>query len=157
MVDDKLSDYKSKRDFSTSPEPRESNGRAAKSFVVQRHDASHLHFDFRLEMGGVLKSWAVPKGPPSTPKEKRLAIAVEDHPLSYGDFEGVIPEGQYGAGTVQVWDKGTFEPVNPEDPEGQLNNGKFTFNLRGERLNGIFSLVKTHFSARSWLLIMNKK
>ncbi len=157
MVDDKLSDYESKRDFATSPEPRESSGRAAKSFVVQRHDASHLHFDFRLEIGGVLKSWAVPKGPPATPKEKRLAIAVEDHPLSYGGFEGVIPEGQYGAGTVQIWDKGTFEPVSPEDPEDQLKSGKFSFILRGERLNGIFSLVKTQFSAKSWLLIMSKE
>ncbi|HEB13019.1 MAG TPA: ATP-dependent DNA ligase [Actinobacteria bacterium] len=157
MVDDKLSDYKSKRNFSTSPEPRESSDRAANSFVVQRHDASHLHFDFRLEMGGVLKSWAVPKGPPSTPKEKRLAIAVEDHPLSYGSFEGVIPEGQYGAGTVQIWDKGTFEPVNSGDPQDQLKKGKFTFVLTGERLNGVFSLVKTHFSAKSWLLIMSKE
>ncbi|MCK4268703.1 MAG: DNA ligase [Actinomycetia bacterium] len=157
MENEKLTKYKDKRDFATTPEPEEGSGPQAHTFVVQRHQASHLHFDFRLEMGGTLKSWAVPKGPPSQPKEKRLAVAVEDHPLAYASFEGVIPVGQYGAGTVEIWDKGTYEAVRPDDPEAQLESGKFSFVLKGERLKGLFALVKTAYSSKSWLLIMKEQ
>ena len=124
-----------------------------KKFVVQRHQASHLHYDFRLEIDGVLKSWAVPKGPPTVPGEKRLAIEVEDHALAYGNFEGTIPEGQYGAGTVEIWDSGTFEPLDSGDAQVQVNAGKLAFELKGARLRGRYALVKTGFSKKSWLLI----
>lgn len=127
-------------------------GKGAK-FVVQRHQASHLHYDFRLEIDGVLKSWAVPKGPPTVPGEKRLAIEVEDHPLTYGDFEGTIPEGQYGAGTVEIWDSGTFEPLDEGDTRAQAQTGKLAFELKGSRLRGRYALIKTGFSKQSWLLI----
>ncbi|MDP1809527.1 MAG: DNA polymerase ligase N-terminal domain-containing protein [Actinomycetota bacterium] len=153
MADDKLKDYRAKRDFKTTPEPVEGGGGEGKKFVIQRHQASHLHYDLRLEMGGVLKSWAVPKGPPVEPKEKRLAIEVEDHPLAYGDFEGTIPEGQYGAGTVEIWDSGTFEPLDDGDPQDRLKAGKLAFMLKGKRLNGRFALVKTSFAPKSWLFI----
>jgi len=153
MSEDKLKNYRMKREFVAGGEPFGGKSDADNKFVVQRHDASRLHFDFRLEIGGVLKSWALPKGPPTHAKEKRLAIAVEDHPIDYADFEGTIPEGQYGAGTVKIWDKGSFAPLDPDDPELQLKNGKFGFTLKGSRLNGRFTLVKTGFAAKSWLLI----
>lgn len=156
MAEDKLKDYRAKRDFKTTPEPVESGGGESGKFVVQRHQASHLHYDFRLEIGGVLKSWAVPKGPPGAPKEKRLAIAVEDHPLGYGDFEGTIPEGQYGAGTVEIWDSGTFEPLDGADPQAALDAGKLAFALKGRRLKGRFALVKTSFAPNSWLFIASE-
>jgi bifunctional non-homologous end joining protein LigD len=153
VADEKLKRYRAKRDFSITGEPAAGSGPPGNRFVIQRHDASHLHFDFRLEIGGVLKSWALPKGPPTEPKEKRLAVATEDHPLDYADFEGTIPAGQYGAGTVRIWDNGTFEPVHNTQAERELEEGKFTFSLSGRRLSGRFSLVKTHFSPKSWLLI----
>lgn len=153
MAEDKLKDYHAKRDFQTTPEPVEGGAGGGKKFVIQRHQASHLHYDLRLEMDGVLKSWAVPKGPPVEPSEKRLAIEVEDHPLAYGDFEGTIPEGQYGAGTVEIWDSGTFEPLEEGDPQDQLKAGKLVFALKGKRLNSRFALIKTSYAPKSWLLI----
>ncbi len=122
-------------------------------FVVHEHHAKRLHYDFRLEISGVLKSWAVPKGPSMNPADKRLAVMVEDHPLEYGDFEGIIPEGQYGAGAVLIWDTGTFESEG--EPEAGLKKGKLTFTLKGKKLKGSFSLVlmKSRGSGKEWLLI----
>ncbi|HLE70019.1 MAG TPA: DNA polymerase ligase N-terminal domain-containing protein [Vicinamibacteria bacterium] len=121
-------------------------------FVVHEHEARRHHYDFRLEVGGALKSWAVPKGPSMDPSEKRLAVQVPDHPLSYGDFEGVIPEGQYGAGPVVIWDRGTFE-ASSDDPEGDLERGKLSFTLRGRKLKGGFTLVRFKRREAEWLLI----
>ena len=118
-------------------------------FVVQRHDASHLHWDFRLEMDGVLKSWAVPKEPPTRPGLRRLAVAVEDHDVDYIDFEGVIPEGEYGAGTVEIWDKGNFE-LESRKPD------KLVFELRGDKMKGRYTLVHFTEKAENWLLFKSK-
>ncbi len=120
-------------------------------FVVHEHHASHLHFDFRLEMEGVLRSWAVPKGPSMDPAEKRLAVEVEDHPLEYGDFEGRIPEGEYGAGRVVIWDRGTYALL-------EKGNDKILFSLEGKKLRGAFSLIrlKKSKSGKDWLLIKKK-
>jgi bifunctional non-homologous end joining protein LigD len=125
-------------------------------FVVHEHHATRLHFDFRLEIGGVLKSWAIPKGPSLNPSDKRLAVMVEDHPLEYGDFEGIIPQGQYGAGPVLIWDSGKFQPEG--DPDESLNKGKLTFSLKGKKLRGSFSLVlmRGRGSGKDWLLIKGK-
>lgn len=117
-------------------------------FVVHEHHASHLHFDFRLEMDGVLKSWAIPKGPSMNPKDKRLAILVEDHPLEYAGFEGIIPEGQYGAGQVLIWDKGEFEIV-----EGSIKDKKLVIDIKGRKLKGLFSLFMLKGQPKNWLLI----
>src|SRR5271163_3633468 len=128
-----LNEYRQKRDFRKTAEPRGKRSLQSKgklSFVVQMHDASHLHYDFRLELDGVLKSWAVPKGPDLDPANKRLAMQVEDHPLEYGGFEGIIPEGEYGGGTVMLWDKGVWEPIG--DPKKGVREGHLKFNLRGE-------------------------
>jgi bifunctional non-homologous end joining protein LigD len=119
-------------------------------FVVQKHDASRLHWDFRLEMDGVLKSWAVPKEPPTKPSLRRLAVAVEDHDLNYIDFEGVIPEGEYGAGTVETWDKGTFD-LESRKPD------KLVFELRGERMRGRYTLVHFTDKGENWLLFKTKR
>ena len=123
------------------------------TFVVQEHHASHLHWDFRLEVGGVLKSWAIPKGPSMNPADKRLAIQVEDHTLDFGSFEGTIPEGEYGAGQVIIWDSGTYEPLT-EMEEG-LGKGHLIFNLSGQRLQGEFALVRLKHGAtgKEWLLM----
>jgi len=155
-----LEKYNQKRRFDSTPEPA---GKLARRqghrFVVQKHRASHLHYDFRLEMEGVLKSWAVPKGPSLNPADKRLAMQVEDHPVSYFDFEGVIPLGNYGAGTVMVWDVGTWEPLG--DTRAMLNKGDLKFRLHGQKLNGEFVLA--HMRSRrpgskgtEWLLIKKK-
>src|SRR6201991_3619162 len=155
--------YKKKRSFSKTPEPTGGKANSSKlKFVIQKHDASHLHYDFRLEMEGVLKSWAVPKGPSTNPKDKRLAMMVEDHPYDYRSFEGIIPEGEYGGGTVIVWDEGTYEPI--EEIKGkkeqekhllkQLKSGSLKIKLHGEKLEGEFALVKTHgMGDNAWLLI----
>ncbi|MFB3917869.1 MAG: non-homologous end-joining DNA ligase [Terriglobales bacterium] len=155
-----LEEYKRKRRFDRTPEPGpEVARRGAHRFVVQKHQASHLHYDFRLEMNGVLKSWAVPKGPSLDPADKRLAMMVEDHPVSYIDFEGIIPPGNYGAGTVMVWDAGTWEPLG--NASEMLNKGDLKFNLHGEKLNGSFVLA--HMRSRrpgskgtEWLLIKHR-
>ena len=176
-----LTEYKNKRKFSQTPEPEGNPGKrgskqAAKKglqFVVQKHDASHLHYDLRLEMKGVMKSWAVPKGPSLNPIDRRLAMLVEDHPIEYNEFEGIIPPGNYGAGTVIIWDRGTYEPIeegpkvrktygpdrgkkNPNKPLGHLPvseqekfllksfySGSLKIKLHGEKLRGEFALVKT--------------
>jgi bifunctional non-homologous end joining protein LigD len=157
-----LTEYKAKRNFQISPEPEGSGDRkrvAKLSFVVQKHQASHLHYDFRLEWNGVLVSWAVPKGPSLDPTVKRLAMAVEDHPLEYGGFEGVIPEGQYGGGTVMVWDRGTWEPENP-DVDAALQKGELKFVLHGSKLKGSWVLIRTKGTGKSprsaWLLIKHR-
>ena len=155
-----LKAYRKKRRFPQTPEPR---GTVHKSpsepiFVVQKHAARRLHYDLRLEAEGVLKSWAVPKGLSDDPAEKRLAVQVEDHPIEYGDFEGVIGRGQYGAGTVMVWDKGTWTPVDGWE-EG-LNSGKLTFHLNGQKLKGQWTLVRMKTGkkadSRNWLLIKSR-
>lgn len=151
-----LETYQAKRDFKITSEPRGRKGRATgNSFVIQKHDATRLHYDFRLEMDGVLKSWAVTKGPSLNPEDKRLAVHVEDHPLSYGDFEGIIPKGQYGGGTVIVWDRGSWTPLG--DPHKAYRKGHMEFELDGEKLKGRWHLVRMHGKPgekrENWLLI----
>jgi len=158
-----LTKYREKRAAGETPEPfgGKPNGKELR-FVIQKHDASHLHYDFRLEMDGFLKSWAVPKGPSTDPEVKRLAMMVEDHPYDYRNFEGIIPKGQYGGGTVIVWDEGTYEPVDEEDADiskqeksllHQLHSGKMKFRLNGDKLKGEFALVKAHGRGdNGWLL-----
>ena len=157
-----LEEYRSKRRFEKTPEPPPGDltcKPAAKSrFCVQRHDATRLHYDFRLEIGGVLKSWAIPKGPTLDPAVKRLAAHVEDHPLEYGDFEGNIPAGNYGAGSVMLWDRGTFDLLGDAPAEDQLARGDLKFRLHGEKLNGDFALVfmKGRGKGNEWLLIKKR-
>jgi bifunctional non-homologous end joining protein LigD len=162
-----LEKYVAKRDFTKTSEPKAGKSKDSSKlmFVIQKHDASRLHYDFRLEMEGVLKSWAVPKGPSMNPTEKRLAMMVEDHPFDYRQFEGIIPQGEYGGGTVIVWDEGYYEPIEPIKGKkaqekhllGQLKSGSLKIRLDGEKLHGEFALVKTHGMAEnSWLLIKHK-
>jgi len=147
-----LEEYKRKRKFDETPEPagavKEGGGN---SFVIQKHHATRLHYDFRLEMGGVLRSWAIPKGPSFNPAEKRLAMETEDHPIDYGEFEGVIPKGNYGAGKVIIWDNGTYEMVDPETPEKGWKKGKLHFVLRGKKLKGEWVLVRGSREPRQWI------
>jgi len=159
-----LEEYRKKRNFKVTPEPPGKTQKSRRSnelpiFMVQKHQATRPHYDFRLESGGVLVSCGVPKGPSLNPADKRLAIETEDHPIEYANFEGVIPEGQYGAGTVMVWDKGTYQT----DPEGsaaeQLAQGELKFTLDGKKLQGGFALIRTRLEStvargrRNWLLI----
>jgi DNA ligase D-like protein (predicted 3'-phosphoesterase) len=144
-----LEEYENKRHFKKTPEPPAINSRKSSEkpiFVVQRHDARNLHYDFRLELDRVLKSWAVPKEPPKEAGIRRLAIETEDHPLGYADFEGEIPEGEYGAGTVEIWDKGTFELLKREERE-------IVVVLEGDKLKGIYVLIRTKYGKgeKGWL------
>jgi len=141
-----LADYRSKRDFYSTPEPAGAapvSGSGEPRFVVQHHRARRDHYDFRLEVGGVLVSWAMPKGPTLDPSVKALAVRVEDHPIEYLDFEGVIPAGQYGGGDVIVWDRGTWRPARTGDPAAAIEGGELHFDLFGEKLRGRFVLVRT--------------
>ncbi|RQP11536.1 MAG: 3'-phosphoesterase [Chryseobacterium sp.] len=161
-----LNEYNRKRNFNETDEPEglehTSNGKL--KFVVQRHAASHLHYDFRLEMDGVLKSWAVPKGPSLDPADKRLAMMVEDHPYSYRTFEGSIPEGNYGAGEVEIWDEGTYEPLGMQKGKSddmimqrELHSGSLKFIMHGEKLQGEFALVKMKTGdENAWLLLKHR-
>ena len=160
---DALLEYRSKRNFTVSPEPEGKSMRkknnALPVFVIQKHDATNLHYDFRLEIDGVLKSWAVPKGPSTDPHDKRLAMETEDHPMDYATFEGVIPEGHYGAGPVIVWDKGTFTNIKEKDgkivPLKQCyKNGQIEVDVHGKKLQGGYALIRTSSNdAKKWLLI----
>src|SRR3954470_17489541 len=154
---DHLQAYRAKRSLERTPEPAGAVARetgAGRLFVVHQHAARRLHFDLRLEMEGVLRSWAVPKGPSYDTAEKRLAVHVEDHPLEYGDFEGLIPKGNYGAGAVIVWDRGEWVPVG--DPLDGLAKGKLLFELRGYKLQGLWTLVKIKKAQKEWLLIKER-
>jgi len=161
---DLLKKYKSMRDFGDTPEPAGGKPKKGKLpiFVIQKHQASHLHYDFRLEMEGVLKSWAVPKGPSYNPGDKRLAMMTEDHPYDYADFEGVIPAGNYGAGNVIIWDNGTWEFIEPgDDPVKALSGGKLTFRMYGKKMFGEWALVKIGGRQKSdkgneWLLLKHR-
>jgi len=151
-----LTEYKQKRKFDKTPEPgpTRKKTKTGRMFVVQKHRATQLHYDFRLEVDGVLKSWAVPKGPSLDPTVKRLAMQVEDHPVDYAKFEGVIPEGEYGGGTVMVWDYGTYEPENTDDVASALRKGELKFSLDGQKLKGSWVLVRTR--DRQWLLMKHR-
>src|SRR5512141_2466827 len=157
-----LAKYRAKRNLAETPEPARKKAVPTSSklrFVIQRHDATRLHYDFRLELDGVFKSWAVTRGPSIDPHDKRLAVEVEDHPLEYGDFEGTIPKGQYGGGTVQLWDRGFWIPQG--DPHDGLKRGDLKFSLEGERLHGGWVLVRMKHDRRggkriNWLLIKHR-
>jgi bifunctional non-homologous end joining protein LigD len=161
---DLLKKYKQMRDFGDTPEPSGRSKKLARGpiFVIQKHQASRLHYDFRMEMEGVLKSWAVPKGPSYDPTVRRLAMMTEDHPYDYAAFEGVIPAGNYGAGNVIIWDQGTWEFIEPgDDPVQALKSGKLTFRLQGKKMFGEWALVKISGKAGSdkgneWLLLKHR-
>ncbi|HOD67486.1 MAG TPA: DNA polymerase ligase N-terminal domain-containing protein [candidate division Zixibacteria bacterium] len=163
MTDDKLKAYREKRDFRKTAEPSggPAAGRGQPLFVIQKHRASHLHFDFRLEIDGVLKSWAVPKGPSANPSDKRLAVETEDHPIEYADFEGTIPEGEYGGGTVMIWDAGRYANLTQDREGGEIPlaeayaRGAIEIELHGARLRGGYALrrFKKERDRGQWLLI----
>jgi bifunctional non-homologous end joining protein LigD len=158
-----LKEYKRKRRFDVTPEPKGSDKKSRQSasllYLIQKHQATHLHYDFRLEWNGVLLSWAVPKGPSLDPSLKRLAMQTEDHPVEYGSFEGVIPAGEYGGGTVMLWDTGTWVPDDP-DVDASLRKGELKFTLYGAKLKGSWVLVRTRGygnpNRKSWLLIKHR-
>ncbi|WNM32372.1 DNA polymerase ligase N-terminal domain-containing protein [Streptomyces sp. Li-HN-5-11] len=165
-ADERLREYRGKRDFGRTREPagQGPSGGPGPRFVVQIHDARRMHFDFRLQVGDVLKSWSVPKGPSGDPRDKRLAVPTEDHPLEYEDFEGVIPKGEYGGGAVIVWDRGTYEPLShdrrgrPVDFAQSLERGHATFRLRGAKLHGEYALTRFRGGRgdgeeEAWLLV----
>jgi bifunctional non-homologous end joining protein LigD len=162
----KLAAYDAKRDFTKTSEPSgKSKARSAQypRFVIQKHAASRLHFDLRLEMAGVFKSWAVTKGPSLDPRDRRLAVEVEDHPLAYGDFEGTIPKGEYGGGTVMLWDRGFWTPDQGQDPERAVSKGELKFTLAGQKLRGSWVLVRMRYDREhsrggrnNWLLIKHR-
>lgn len=164
MAADRLDTYREKRDFTKTSEPagaeRGTRKSKAHAYLIQKHEARNLHFDFRLEHEGVLKSWAIPRGPSMDPGDKRLAVRTEDHPLEYGSFEGSIPKGQYGGGTVMLWDEGTWEPL--ADPDEGFREGKLKFIVHGKRLHGAFALVRLRSDTgrkqgkENWLLIKEK-
>jgi bifunctional non-homologous end joining protein LigD len=164
MAKDSLIRYRQKRDFSKTAEP--SGERAADTsrrlrFVVQKHAARRLHYDLRLELDGVFKSWAVTRGPSDDPADKRLAVEVEDHPLDYGDFEGTIPAGEYGGGTVQLWDRGYWQHEGPKSPQDALRSGELKFTLEGTHLHGSWVLVRMRRGRSggkrtNWLLIKHR-
>lgn len=159
--DSTLSEYEKKRDFRSSPEPQGKTSAQGDEpvFVIQKHDASNLHYDFRIEVDGVLKSWAVPKGPSTDPRQKRLAVPTEDHPLEYADFEGVIPEDEYGGGTVLLWDRGPYRNLRAaKDDDGasmaeSLADGKIEVWLEGSKIRGGYAVVRTGGDDERWLLI----
>ena len=160
-----LDKYNKKRDFSKTKEPKGAikKSKGALRFVVQKHAASHLHYDFRLEINGVLVSWAVPKGPSADYADRRLAVHVENHPMDYINFEGTIPEGEYGGGTVMVWDTGTYHAEGNEDPkkddalmQKQLEDGSIKIIIKGEKLKGAWHLVKMKGDKKNWLLMKSK-
>ncbi len=159
MADEHLAEYQEKRDLGEAPEPAAERGPpdGTSRFVIQKHDARRLHYDLRLEAGGVLKSWAVPKGPSTDPREKRLAVPTEDHPVDYLDFEGVIPNRQYGAGTVLVWDTGEYDNLTSDDDGNEVpvpeavERGHVSFRLHGEKLEGGYALTRT--GQERWLLV----
>src|SRR5438876_2675896 len=155
-----LTEYKRKRDFGRTAEPKGGKPlpkavKGASHFVIQKHDATRLHYDFRLEIDGVLKSWAVPKGLPWAQAKKHLAVEVEDHPIEYADFEGIMPQGQYGGGTVMVWDRGTYELTPPGDPVEAVRKGKFHMILHGEKTKGEWALIRIRpqDGKNQWLLM----
>src|SRR5579863_2396541 len=159
----KLSAYRKKRDFAKTAEPSGGQVGAAahRRFVIQKHDATRLHYDLRLELDGVFKSWAVTRGPSLDPADKRLAVEVEDHPLDYGDFEGTIPKGEYGGGTVQLWDRGYWAPEGDPSAEQALKSGDLKFTLEGDRLHGSWVLVRIRNDRSggkrtNWLLIKHR-
>jgi bifunctional non-homologous end joining protein LigD len=164
MANRKLAKYRAKRDFQKTAEPSGATKVARadrRRFIIQKHAARRLHYDLRLEDGGVFKSWAVTRGPSLDPKDKRLAVEVEDHPLDYGDFEGTIPQGQYGGGTVQLWDRGYWEPEGARSVEEAIQGGELKFRLEGERLHGSWVLVRMKHdrsggNRTNWLLIKHR-
>jgi len=154
---DRLREYKAKRDFRRTPEPegaRRKSGRRLR-YLIQKHAARRLHYDFLLEWNGTLLSWAIPRGPSENPNDKRLAVHVEDHPVEYGSFEGIIPKGEYGGGTVMLWDRGSWKPH--EEVEESLRKGKLSFDLHGKRLTGAWALIRLRGRGKgdkdNWLLI----
>jgi bifunctional non-homologous end joining protein LigD len=159
MSRDLLKKYNEKRDFGITAEPKGKVGKRAKTnlrFVIQLHEAARIHYDFRLEWHGVMKSWAITKGPSYDPADKRLAVRTEDHPMDYNDFEGVIPDKQYGAGPVMIWDKGTWMPE--DDPDKMEKEGRITFTIEGSRMKGQWHLIRmrTPDKRENWLLIKSK-